>query len=48
VLLVDQAVREHLDEAAIDQALDPSGWLGSADTLIDRALAAHSTADRGR
>jgi 3-carboxy-cis,cis-muconate cycloisomerase len=48
VLLVDQAVREHLDEAAIDQALDPSGWLGSADAFIDRALAAHSTADRGR
>ena len=40
VLLADQAVRAHLDEAGIDRLLDPAGYLGSASRLIDRALAA--------
>ena len=41
VLLADPAVREHLDEAAVDRLLDPAGYLGSAGRLVDRALAAH-------
>ena len=41
VLLADPAVREHLDEAAVDRLLDPEGYLGSAGRFIDRALAAH-------
>ena len=40
LLLADQAVRAHLDEAGIDRLLDPVGYLGSAGRLIDRALAA--------
>jgi 3-carboxy-cis,cis-muconate cycloisomerase len=40
VLLADQQVRAHLDEAGIDRLLDPAGYLGSASRLIDRALAA--------
>jgi 3-carboxy-cis,cis-muconate cycloisomerase len=41
VLLADPALREHLDEAAVDRLLDPAGYLGSAGPLVDRALAAH-------
>jgi 3-carboxy-cis,cis-muconate cycloisomerase len=41
VLLANPAVREHLDEAAVDRLLDPAGYLGSAGRLVDRALAAH-------
>jgi 3-carboxy-cis,cis-muconate cycloisomerase len=40
-LLGDEQVRAVLSPDAIDQALDPAGYLGSADALIDRALAAH-------
>ena len=40
VLLADQAVRAHLDEAGIDRLLDPAAYLGSASRLINRALAA--------
>jgi len=47
VLLVDGQVRGHLDEAAIDAALDPAGWLGSAGELIDRALGAHNAHEGG-
>jgi 3-carboxy-cis,cis-muconate cycloisomerase len=43
VLLADQQVRAHLDEAGIDRLLDPAGYLGSVSRLIDRALAAHRT-----
>jgi 3-carboxy-cis,cis-muconate cycloisomerase len=39
--LVDEAVRAVLDPAAIERALDPAGYLGSANALIDRALAAY-------
>jgi 3-carboxy-cis,cis-muconate cycloisomerase len=39
----DPAVRRHLDEAAIAEALDPASWLGSSQALIDAALAAHRT-----
>jgi 3-carboxy-cis,cis-muconate cycloisomerase len=41
VLLADPAVREHLDEAAVDRLLDPEGYLGSAGRFVDRALAAY-------
>lgn len=37
-LVGDPGVRRVLTEDEIDAALDPAGWLGSADTLIDRAL----------
>jgi 3-carboxy-cis,cis-muconate cycloisomerase/3-oxoadipate enol-lactonase len=45
VVLADPQIGAHLDEAAIDRLLDPEGYLGPADRLIDRALAAHR--DRG-
>jgi 3-carboxy-cis,cis-muconate cycloisomerase len=37
----DREIRALLSEDAIDRALDPAGYLGSADALIDRALAAY-------
>jgi 3-carboxy-cis,cis-muconate cycloisomerase len=43
-LLAEPAIREHLSGDALDAALDPAGYLGSAPEFIDRALAAH----RGR
>jgi 3-carboxy-cis,cis-muconate cycloisomerase len=41
VLLADETVRRHLDEAEVDRLLDPAGYLGAAGELVDRALAAH-------
>jgi 3-carboxy-cis,cis-muconate cycloisomerase/3-oxoadipate enol-lactonase len=41
VLLADPTVRQHLDEADIDRLLDPDGYLGAAEQLIDRALTIH-------
>ncbi|MEU5904552.1 3-carboxy-cis,cis-muconate cycloisomerase [Micromonospora sp. NPDC047467] len=38
-LLADPQVRAHLSEAEVDEALDPSRWLGSAGLFVDRALA---------
>ena len=38
-LLADARVTEHLTEAQIDEALDPAGYLGSAEAFVDRALA---------
>jgi 3-carboxy-cis,cis-muconate cycloisomerase len=35
----DARVRGVLSEAEIDAALDPAGYLGSADAFVDRALA---------
>jgi 3-carboxy-cis,cis-muconate cycloisomerase len=35
----DPAIREHLSQEEIDAALDPAGYLGSTQALIDRALA---------
>ncbi len=35
----ERMVRAHA--AALDRALDPSAYLGSADVFIDRALARH-------
>jgi 3-carboxy-cis,cis-muconate cycloisomerase len=43
-LAADPQVREHLDEADLDRLLDPEGYLGAAEQLIDRALAAHRDA----
>jgi 3-carboxy-cis,cis-muconate cycloisomerase len=37
-LLSDEAVAAELSEEEIDRALDPAGYLGSADFFIDRAL----------
>jgi len=34
----DEAIAAHLDAAAIDAALDPAGYLGSAEALVQRAL----------
>ncbi|MDG4808806.1 3-carboxy-cis,cis-muconate cycloisomerase [Micromonospora sp. WMMD1120] len=39
-LLADARIRAHLSEAEVDEALDPSHWLGSAGLFVDRALAA--------
>jgi 3-carboxy-cis,cis-muconate cycloisomerase len=41
VLAADLQVREHLAEADLDRLLDPEGYLGSAEQLVDRALATH-------
>jgi 3-carboxy-cis,cis-muconate cycloisomerase len=41
-LVGEPDVRRVLTEDEIDAALDPAGWLGSADTLIDRALEAQA------
>jgi 3-carboxy-cis,cis-muconate cycloisomerase len=41
-LLGDPGVRHVLTADEIDEALDPAGWLGSADTMIDRALDAQA------
>lgn len=41
VLVDDPAVRDHLTAEEVDTALDPAGYLGSADEFVDRALAAH-------
>ena len=43
-LAADPTVGEHLDEADLDRLLDPEGYLGAAEQLIDRALAAHRDA----
>jgi 3-carboxy-cis,cis-muconate cycloisomerase len=40
-LLAEPAVREHLSDDAVDAAVDPAAYLGSAPEFIDRALAAH-------
>ncbi|MCZ7373644.1 3-carboxy-cis,cis-muconate cycloisomerase [Micromonospora sp. WMMC250] len=45
-LLADAAIRAHLSEAAIDEALDPYRWLGSASRFVDTALATVRGADR--
>ena len=37
-LVSDPDVKRLLTEDDLDAALDPAGWLGSADTLIDSAL----------
>lgn len=41
VLAEDETVREHVAAEQIDELLDPTGYLGSAGLLIDRALEAH-------
>jgi 3-carboxy-cis,cis-muconate cycloisomerase len=38
-LLAEPRVTEHLSQAELDEALDPAGYLGSAEALVDRALA---------
>ncbi|WP_238433695.1 hypothetical protein [Micromonospora tarensis] len=39
-LLAAPEIRAQLSEAEVDEALDPSRWLGSAGLFVDRALAA--------
>jgi 3-carboxy-cis,cis-muconate cycloisomerase len=41
VLLQDQAITAHLKPEELAVALEPSGYLGVAGPLIDRALAAY-------
>ena len=41
VLVADSRVQEHLSADEIDEALDPSGYVGSAAAFVDRALVAH-------
>jgi 3-carboxy-cis,cis-muconate cycloisomerase len=40
-LLAVPEVETHLGADGVDAALDPKAWLGCADELVDRALAAH-------
>jgi 3-carboxy-cis,cis-muconate cycloisomerase len=40
-LLAQPAIATHLDAAAVDELLDPAGYLGATDELIARALARH-------
>jgi 3-carboxy-cis,cis-muconate cycloisomerase len=40
-------VKEHLAPEQIAELLDPSGYLGSAEVFVDRALAAHARRARG-
>jgi 3-carboxy-cis,cis-muconate cycloisomerase len=47
VLADDPTVAAHLDAADLDRLLDPDGYLGSAEQLIDRALAAPRDAPGG-
>jgi 3-carboxy-cis,cis-muconate cycloisomerase len=47
VLAEDEAVSEHVDPAQIDELLDPTGYLGSAGTFVDRALEAHGARGSG-
>lgn len=42
VLAAEPEVAAHLDKPRLAALLDPSGYLGSAGALIDRALAAHA------
>jgi 3-carboxy-cis,cis-muconate cycloisomerase len=44
VLLGDAEVAAHLSAAEIDAALAPEHYLGVADALVERALAAHREA----
>ena len=41
VLMADAAVRRHLDEGALQRLFDPLAYLGSAETFVDRVLAAY-------
>jgi 3-carboxy-cis,cis-muconate cycloisomerase len=47
VLAAHEEVGAHLSVDAIADLLDPSGYLGSADAFIDRALEAHGADGRG-
>ncbi len=40
-------LKEHLTAERIAELLDPSGYLGSADTFVERALAAHARRRHG-
>jgi len=46
-LLASAPIRQHLDAAAIDAALDPAGYLGLAGSFVDRVLA-QARAAQGR
>ncbi|MQA76190.1 MAG: hypothetical protein GEU88_17965, partial [Solirubrobacterales bacterium] len=43
-LLADAEIGAHLPAEEIDRALDPRGYLGSADAFIDRALERYEAA----
>ena len=42
------ALAAHLDAAELDRALDPASYLGSAEEMVDRALAEHEARRRRR
>jgi 3-carboxy-cis,cis-muconate cycloisomerase len=44
-LLAEPAVSAHLSPAEVDAALDPAGYLGSADAFVDRALTAYRASE---
>lgn len=46
-LAADPRITAHLDQAAIDAALDPANYLGSAGAMVDRVLAGRSPAGGG-
>jgi 3-carboxy-cis,cis-muconate cycloisomerase len=46
-LLASPPIRQHLDAAAIDAALDPAGYLGLAEAFVDRVVA-QARAARGQ
>jgi 3-carboxy-cis,cis-muconate cycloisomerase len=46
-LLKTDEIADVLDAASIDALLEPAGYLGAADELIDRALRAHADATGG-
>jgi len=46
-LLASAPIRQHLDAAAIDAALDPAGYLGLAGSFVDRVVA-QARAAQGR
>jgi 3-carboxy-cis,cis-muconate cycloisomerase len=45
VLMADPDVAQHLRREELERLFDPLLYLGAADQLIDRALAAHSSAN---
>jgi 3-carboxy-cis,cis-muconate cycloisomerase len=47
VLAADPDVTAHLDRDAISAALDPTSWLGSSATMVDRALESYRATRSG-
>jgi 3-carboxy-cis,cis-muconate cycloisomerase len=45
ILLGDPTVSKHLSPDAIERAMDPASYLGSAGTFIDRTLALYQSGE---